>query len=62
MRGFAKDVFFLSHSHRENGGAEESASKYNTFEVRFPAYQVYIQYLLFNKVNMIKDLVMYLLR
>lgn len=34
VRGFAKDVFFFSHSHRENGGAEESAgSKYNTFEV-----------------------------
>lgn len=33
VRGFAKDVFFLSHNHRENGGAEESASKYNTFEV-----------------------------
>jgi hypothetical protein len=33
VRGFAKDVFFLSHTHRENGGTEESASKYNTYEV-----------------------------
>ncbi|KAG6920270.1 hypothetical protein DXG01_005039 [Tephrocybe rancida] len=33
VRGFAKNVFFLSHNHRENGGAEESSSKYNTYEV-----------------------------
>ncbi|KAJ6499128.1 hypothetical protein C8R45DRAFT_981206 [Mycena sanguinolenta] len=33
IRGFAKNVFFFSHSHRENEGGEESASKYNTFEV-----------------------------
>lgn len=33
VRGFAKDVYFLTHSHKENGGAEESTSKYNTFEV-----------------------------
>ncbi|KAF7376292.1 hypothetical protein MSAN_00044600 [Mycena sanguinolenta] len=33
VRGFAKNVFFFSHSHRENEGGEESASKYNTFEV-----------------------------
>jgi superfamily I DNA and/or RNA helicase len=45
VRGFAKDVFFLAHNHRENGGVEESASKYNAFEV-----------------DMIKDLVLYLLR
>ncbi|KAJ6625897.1 P-loop containing nucleoside triphosphate hydrolase protein [Mycena sp. CBHHK59/15] len=45
VRGFSKNVFFLTHTHRENGGAEESASKYNTFEV-----------------DMIKDLVLYLLR
>jgi hypothetical protein len=34
VRGFGKDVFFLSHNHKENGGADESASKYNIFEVR----------------------------
>ncbi|KAJ6587167.1 hypothetical protein DFH09DRAFT_248112 [Mycena vulgaris] len=45
VRGFSKNVFFFSHNHRENDGSEESASKYNTFEV-----------------NMIKDLVLYLLR
>ncbi|KAJ7091139.1 hypothetical protein C8R44DRAFT_817142 [Mycena epipterygia] len=45
VRGFSKNVFFFSHAHRENEGGEESASKYNIFEV-----------------NMIKDLVLYLLR
>ncbi|CAL1707171.1 unnamed protein product [Somion occarium] len=33
VRGMAKSVFFLSHSHRENGGEDESVSKYNQFEV-----------------------------
>ncbi|KNZ77104.1 NFX1-type zinc finger-containing protein 1 [Termitomyces sp. J132] len=47
VRGFAKNVFFLSHSHRENGGAEESSSKYNEFETQ---------------AQMVKDLVLYLLR
>ncbi|KAJ7188061.1 hypothetical protein C8R46DRAFT_1053533 [Mycena filopes] len=45
VRGFSSNVFFFSHTHRENDGAEESSSKYNTFEV-----------------DMIKDLVLYLLR
>ncbi|KZT10660.1 P-loop containing nucleoside triphosphate hydrolase protein [Laetiporus sulphureus 93-53] len=45
VRGMAKDVFFLSHKHRENGSEDDSVSKYNMFEV-----------------NMIKDLVLYLLR
>ncbi|KAF7315432.1 hypothetical protein MIND_00058100 [Mycena indigotica] len=45
VRGFAKNVFFFNHSHRENDGGEESSSKYNTFEV-----------------EMIKDLVLHLLR
>jgi hypothetical protein len=40
VRGFVKDVFFFSHNHRENGGAEESASKYNTFEVGLSTHQV----------------------
>jgi hypothetical protein len=34
VRGFSKNVFFFSHTHRENDGADDSASKYNTFEVR----------------------------
>jgi superfamily I DNA and/or RNA helicase len=34
VRGFAKNVFFLSHNHREGGGGDESASKYNDFEVK----------------------------
>lgn len=33
VQGMAKNVFFLSHNHRENGGEDESVSKYNTFEV-----------------------------
>ncbi|KAJ7497553.1 hypothetical protein FB451DRAFT_1211927 [Mycena latifolia] len=33
VRGFTKNIFFFDHLHRENDGAEESASKYNTFEV-----------------------------
>ncbi|KAJ7772619.1 hypothetical protein DFH07DRAFT_993348, partial [Mycena maculata] len=45
VRGFSKNVFFFSHTHRENEGADDSASKFNTFEV-----------------EMIKDLVLYLLR
>ncbi|KAJ7072084.1 hypothetical protein C8F01DRAFT_1044463 [Mycena amicta] len=45
VRGFSKNVFFFDHSHRENDGGDESASKYNTFEVQ-----------------MIKDLVLHLLR
>ncbi|EIN11698.1 P-loop containing nucleoside triphosphate hydrolase protein [Punctularia strigosozonata HHB-11173 SS5] len=45
VRGLAKDVFFFTHNHKENGGGEESSSKFNTFEV-----------------DMIKDLVLYLLR
>jgi len=34
VRGFASNVFFFTHTNKENGGAEESASKYNAFEVR----------------------------
>jgi hypothetical protein len=34
VRGFAKDVFFFSHNHRENDG-EDLSSKFNTFEVHF---------------------------
>ncbi|OJA18615.1 hypothetical protein AZE42_01788 [Rhizopogon vesiculosus] len=33
VRGIAKNVFFLTHSHRENEGAEDTASKYNLYEV-----------------------------
>ncbi|KAF8588736.1 hypothetical protein K439DRAFT_1651802 [Ramaria rubella] len=34
VRGMAKDVFFMSHEHRETGGGEDSVSKHNTFEVQ----------------------------
>jgi hypothetical protein len=47
VRGFARNVFFLSHQHRENDGNEEnSGSKYNTYEVRklvFVGYLINIQ-------------------
>ncbi|KAG2361405.1 hypothetical protein BDR07DRAFT_1472123 [Suillus spraguei] len=33
VRGIAKNLFFLNHNHRENEGAEDSASKYNLYEV-----------------------------
>ena len=33
VRGMAQNLFFLTHNHRENDGGEESASKYNTYEV-----------------------------
>ncbi|KAI0769450.1 P-loop containing nucleoside triphosphate hydrolase protein [Trametes elegans] len=45
VQGMAKDVFFFTHDHKENGGEDDFVSKYNQFEV-----------------DMIKDLVMYLLR
>jgi hypothetical protein len=34
VRGIAKNLFFVNHSHRENEGAEDSASKYNLYEAR----------------------------
>ena len=33
VRGIQKNVFFVSHNHRENEGGDDSASKYNTYEV-----------------------------
>ncbi|THU97835.1 P-loop containing nucleoside triphosphate hydrolase protein [Dendrothele bispora CBS 962.96] len=32
VRGLAKDVFFMTHTHPENDGSEDISSKYNTFE------------------------------
>ena len=34
VRGMKHNVYFLTHSHRENQGADDSASKFNTYEVR----------------------------
>ncbi|KAL4078405.1 hypothetical protein V8B97DRAFT_1937181 [Scleroderma yunnanense] len=45
VRGMSKNLYFVSHNHRENGGADDTASKYNMYEV-----------------EMIHDLVLYLLR
>ena len=33
VRGMAKNLFFMSHEHRETGGGEDSVSKHNMFEV-----------------------------
>ncbi|KLO14620.1 P-loop containing nucleoside triphosphate hydrolase protein [Schizopora paradoxa] len=33
VRGFAKNVFFFDHNHKETGGGDDSISKHNTFEV-----------------------------
>ena len=34
VRGFARNVFFLTHENRENdGNDDDSGSKYNTYEV-----------------------------
>ena len=33
VRGIQRNVFFVSHNHRENEGGDESASKYNMYEV-----------------------------
>ena len=33
VRGIQKNVFFLSHNHKENGGDIDGLSKYNQYEV-----------------------------
>ena len=33
VRGVAEDVFFFTHDHKENGGEDDFASKYNQYEV-----------------------------
>ena len=33
VQGIAKNVFFLTHKHKENGGEDESVSKFNAYEV-----------------------------
>ena len=34
IRGMVKNLFFITHGHKENGGMDDTASKYNTYEVR----------------------------
>ncbi len=42
VRGFARNVFFLTHENRENDGNEDdSGSKYNTYEVEQVISAVY---------------------
>ena len=33
VRGIQKNIFFLTHQHRENDGGDDTASKYNRYEV-----------------------------
>ncbi|KAF8959737.1 hypothetical protein BDZ97DRAFT_1666780 [Flammula alnicola] len=33
VRGIQQNVFFVTHNHRENDGQDDTASKYNTYEV-----------------------------
>ncbi|KAI9456882.1 hypothetical protein HD554DRAFT_1839076 [Boletus coccyginus] len=33
VRGMVKNLFFVTHNHKENGGTDDTASKYNTYEV-----------------------------
>ncbi|KAJ8583241.1 hypothetical protein M405DRAFT_937339 [Rhizopogon salebrosus TDB-379] len=62
VRGIAKDVFFVTHSHRENEGAEDSASKYNLYEVIVLDVLKTSLFADPYQVAMIRDLVLYLLR
>lgn len=39
VQGMQKDVFFLTHTHQENGEAD-SVSKFNSYEVR-PTFKHY---------------------
>ena len=34
VRGMVRNLFFITHSNKENGGMDDMASKYNTYEVR----------------------------
>ena len=34
VRGMVKNLFFITHNHKENGGTDDTASKYNMYEVR----------------------------
>ena len=34
VRGMVKNMFFVNHKHKENGGTDDTASKYNVYEVR----------------------------
>jgi len=64
VQGIEKNVYFFSHSHKENA-EDDSVSKYNTFEVcrhlGLDSYHMTITRLA-NQVNMIRDLVMYFLK
>lgn len=62
VRGISKNVFFLTHQHRENDGGDDTASKYNTYEVSAHFSSCRKSLTSDQKVAMISDLVLYLLR
>ena len=55
-----KNIFFLSHQHKENGGEDESISKYNMYEVNVRCVWSLVHpdllILFILKVDMISDL------
>jgi hypothetical protein len=61
VRGLVKNVFFLSHNHKESGG-EDSTSRYNAYEVSIALENMASDQFVVCQVDMIKDLVLYLLR
>lgn len=62
VKGISKNVVFFTHDHKEDGG-QESVSKVNSFEVHLSWFWI-CTYSKFTspQVNLIVDLVMYLLR
>jgi hypothetical protein len=61
VQGVEKNVFFFSHSNKENA-EDDSVSKYNTFEVCYPGLDAIQHVQLVKQVDMIRDLVLYFLK
>ena len=65
VRGMVKNLFFVTHNHKENGGTDDTTSKYNVYEVRITVCierRREVTHRAELKVEMIRDLVLYLLR
>ena len=43
IRGMHRDVFFMTHNHKESGAEEDAISKYNQFEVGEMIYPFSLQ-------------------
>ena len=61
VKGMSGNVFFFTHNHKEDGG-QESVSKVNSFEVRLCWVYICDPQNQILQINMIVDLVIYLLR